>query len=162
MLFTGCAPTWHKPSAHTEIPAVQEPQDDLNELMHYYNSLQDKSELELAWEYNYANSHYRESTDTRERLKLLMLLLLPNTNFQSIPTALDLLENSPQPAELSSSLAAFENILTLLLKQQESANIQVQNLSAKLRATEAEVKILQNKIDAIKNIEKNLMRRNAP
>lgn len=161
MLLAGCAHSLLKPPVEPEIPVTQAPQDDLNELMHYYSSLLNKSALELAWEYNYANNHYRESMDSQERLKFLILLLLPDTHFQNVQAALDILENPPQTVEFSPTLAAFENFLVLLLKKQQSASNQAEQLSVKLRATETQVKILQDRIDAIKNIEKNLLRRNA-
>jgi len=162
-LFTGCTLIGHKPPPdYTETQTTQHSQSDLDEVMRYYDSLRNKSEQELTEEYNYADNHYRESIDARQRLKFLILLLLPNTDFQNIRTALDLLENPPQQTETTPDMTAFKNLLTLLLKQQQTAGLQVQNLSAKLRATEAEVKTLQNKINAIKNIEKNLMRRNTP
>lgn len=160
MLLTGCAHNSPKPSAEPETQTSQAPQDDLNELMRYYSLLQNKSALELAWEYNYANNHYRESTDSQERLKFLILLLLPDTPFYNTQAALDLLANPLKPAGSSPNLTAFESILMLLLKQQQSANDKAKQLSIKLRATEAQVKILQDRINAIKNIEKNLLRRN--
>jgi hypothetical protein len=164
MLFAGCTHSLLKPPVEPEIPVAQAPQvplNDLNDLMHYYSSLLNKSALELAWEYNYANNHYRESMDSQERLKFLILLLLPDTHFRNVQAALDILENPPQTVEFSPNLAAFEKFLVLLLKEQQSASSQAEQLSVKLRATETQVKILQDRIDAIKNIEKNLLRRNA-
>lgn len=160
MLLAACTHTLLKPPIEPEIPVTQAPQDHLNDLMHYYSSLLNKSVLELAWEYNYANNHYRESTDAQERLKFMILLLLPDTRFQNLQAALDILENPPQTVEFLPTLAAFKNLLVLLLKKQQSASSQAEQLSAKLRATETQVKILQDRIDAIKNIEKNLLRRN--
>lgn len=161
MVITGCIHTpsqsEYEPAEQAGIPVVQ---DDLSELMHYYDSLQNKSRTELLEEYKYANSHYQESTDIRQRLKLLILLLLPNTSFQSNRVALDLMENLPEQTETTPDTTAFKNLLVLLLKRQRAANLQVQNLSEKLRAAEAEVKTLKSKIDAIKDIEKDLMRKN--
>lgn len=162
ILLAGCTHTPPKALAESEILANQQvPQDDLNELMHYYHLLQQKSDLELAWEYNYANSHYKNSTEIQEQYKFLMLLLLPNTQFRNVQSALDMLENLPEMIKPSSNLTAFREILLALLKEQQSATDQQQQLAAKLRATEIQVKALQEKINAIKDLEKNLMRRNA-
>ncbi|SFU73025.1 hypothetical protein SAMN05216339_10916 [Nitrosomonas eutropha] len=162
--LSGCMRTLvqpvHQPSEHTETRIIQEP-DDLGELMRYYSSLQDKSRSELIEEYQYANSHYRDSIDAHQRLKLLILLLLPDTGFQSTRAALDLMENPPEQIETTPATTAFKNLLVLLLKQQRAANFKIQNLSMKLRTTEAEVKTLQDKINAIKNIEKHFMRKSA-
>ena len=151
-----------EPSEQAEIRIIQESGSDLSELMHYYDSLQNKSRTELLEEYKYANSHYRESTDMQQRLKLLILLLLPNTSFQSNRVALNLVEDLPEQAETTPDTTAFKNLLVLLLKRQRAANLQIQNLSEKLRSAETEVKTLKNKINAIKIIEKDLMRNNTP
>lgn len=162
-VLSGCTPSITRPSLqspgrHTETRIIQEP-DDLAELMRYFSSLQDKSSAELLEEYQYANSHYRDSIDMRQRLKLLLLLLLPNTNFQSTRAALDLIENPPAEVETTPVTSAFKNLLVLLIKQQRAANLKIQNLSEKLRITESEVKVLRDKINAIKSIEKNLIRK---
>jgi len=162
MMLSGCMPSIvrapHQPPGHAETRIIQEP-DDLGELMRYFSTLQDKSGAELFEEYQYANSHYRDSIDIQQRLKLLLLLLLPDTGFQSTRTALDLMENPPDGIEATPVTDAFKNLLVLLLKQQRAANLKIQNLSERLRVTETEVKTLQDKINAIKNIEKNLMRK---
>lgn len=98
----------------------------------------------------------------QQRLKLLILLLLPNTSFQSNRVALNLVENLPEQTETTPDTTAFKNLLVLLLKRQRAANLQIQNLSEKLRSAETEVKTLKNKINAIKIIEKDLMRNNTP
>lgn len=166
VMLTGCMHTpvqpVDEPSEQAEIRIIQESGSDLSELMHYYDSLQNKSRVELWEEYKYANSHYRESTDMQQRLKLLILLLLPNTSFQSNRVALNLVEDLPEQAETTPDTTAFKNLLVLLLKRQRTANLQIQNLSEKLRSAETEVKTLKNKINAIKIIEKDLMRNNTP
>lgn len=161
-LLPGCMHTSVQP-AHSppdpEEPWLVRETDDLGELMHYYSSLQDKSGSELIEEYQYANIHYRDSADLQQRLKLLLLLLLPNTGFQSTHAALDLMKNTPEQIETTPATTAFRDLLISLLKQQRAANLKIRNLTEKVRTTEAEVKILQNKINAIKDIEKNFMRK---
>jgi len=56
----------------------------------------------------------------------------------------------------------FKDLLVMLLKRQRAANVQIENLSEKLRSTEAEAGMLKSKIDAIKHIEKQLMRKITP
>lgn len=151
-----------EPAKKTEIQIIQAPEDDLHELMRYYDSLQNKTKAELLQEYKYASSHYRESTDLQQRLKLLLLLLLPNTSFQSDRAALNLVENASEQLEATPAMMSFRNLLVMLLKRQRAAKVQIENLSGKLQSTEAEVMTLRNKINAIKNIERQLMRKNTP
>lgn len=151
-----------EPVEKEEIQFIQAPEDDLVELMRYFDALQGKTKAEILEEYNYANSHYRESANLLQRLKLVLLLLLPDTGFQSNRVALGLMENLPAQFESTAATITFKDLLVMLLKRQRAANVQIENLSEKLRSTEAEVEMLKSKIDAIKHIEKQLMRKITP
>lgn len=161
--LVGCAQIANQPgmpliNESAQIKILQEP-DNLGELMRYYSWLQTQSNEVLTEEYQYANNHYRDSIDIQQRFKLAILLLLPNTEFYDIHGALDLIENLPNQNKITPATIGFKDILVLLLEQQQTANIKIRYLSAKLRTTEVEVKTLQEKIEAIKNIEKNMMRK---
>ncbi|MCC6917390.1 MAG: hypothetical protein IT527_08815 [Nitrosomonas sp.] len=163
-VLAGCV---HPPAQPVQVPVreeihiIRESENSLSELMHYYDSLQGMSKAALLKEYKYANSHYRESTDIQQRLKLLLLLTLPNTGFQTTQGALKLMETLPEQVEPSApDTIAFKKLLVTLLKQQRAAKVQIENLTEKLHSSEAEIKTLKSKINAIKNIEKHLMRKN--
>jgi len=86
---------------------------------------------------------------------------LPNTGFQTTQGALKLMETLPEQVEPSApDTIAFKKLLVTLLKQQRAAKVQIENLTEKLHSSEAEIKTLKSKINAIKNIEKHLMRKN--
>ena len=164
MVLTGCV---HSPTQLVEIPVqeeihiIREPDGGLIELMRYYDSLRAMPRTVLLEEYKYANSHYRESADIQQRLKLLILLTLPNTSFQNTHSALRLMETLPEQAEAPTpDTVAFKNLLVTLLKQQRAAKVKIESLTEKLHSTEAEIKILKSKINAIKDVEKYLMRKN--
>lgn len=165
IILTGCV---HPPAqpvqtrVEEKIHIIREPESGLSELMRYYDSLRAMSKEALLEEYKYANSHYRESADIQQRLKLLLLLTLPNTGFQTMQGALKLMETLPEQTETPApDTIAFKNLLVALLRQQRTAKIQIENLTEKLHSSEAEIKILKSKINAIKDIEKHLMRKNA-
>ncbi|MDT8363385.1 MAG: HAMP domain-containing sensor histidine kinase [Nitrosomonas sp.] len=141
-------------------PVIIESPSHLRELMSYFTYLQNKTAPELALEYDYALSHYRNSTDSQERFKFLILLLQVDTKYFDTITAAKHLEQTKNNHMLSSDLLAFSNILDTLLQQQIAAKKEIQQLSTQLTASQAEIGVLQHKIDAIKNIERNLIRRN--
>jgi len=141
-------------------PVIIESPAHLQNLMDYFSRLQNKTALELAWEYNYASSHYRNSTEPREQLMFLMLLLQANTKYFNTKVAAEQLEQTKNSHILSPDLLAFSTILDNLLQQQIATKKEVQQLSTQLNASRTEINLLKQRIDAIKNIERNLIRRN--
>lgn len=141
-------------------PVVMESAAHLQDLMDYFSQLQNKNALELAWEYNYASNHYRDSAEFLEQFMFLMLLLQADTKYFNTKVAAEQLEKIKNNHILSPDLLAFSNILDVLLQQQIAAKKEVQKLSAQLNASRAEINLLTQRIDAIKNIERNLIRRN--
>lgn len=162
VLLAGCTHMHKPPDALEAMQMVQKtPESELDELMRYYDSLSDRSEAELNLEYDHTETQYREKPNIQHRLRLLILLLLPDTDFQDTKAVLALLEAPASSMDVALEIVAFENLLKQLLEQQKNSEQKIQNLSSKLRAAGAEVKTLRDKIDAIKNIEKNLMRKNS-
>ena len=159
ILFSGCSLLEPKiqPVAAPEI--IKSPAH-LQDLMDYFARLQNKTALELAWEYNYASSHYRNSAEPYEQLKFLMLLLQADTQYFDTRAAAEQLEQIKNNHVLSPDLLAFSNILDVLLQQQIAAKKEVRQLSMQLDNSRAEINLLKHRIDAIKNIERNLIRRN--
>lgn len=161
MLLAGCSLMGFKTQIAEPVPSVvTESSSKLNELMVYFARLQLKTELELEWEYTYASIHYPDSSDPRERFKFLMLLLQANTKYFNIKAAAEHLEQIKNSHVLSSDLLAFSDILGALLQQQIDANKEIQKLTNQLNAGREQIIILQRRIDAIKSIERNLIRRN--
>lgn len=142
------------------VTEIIEPSVQLRDLMDYFSRLQNKTALELAWEYNYANSHYRSSDDPLEQLMFLMLLLQADTKYFDVRMAAKQLEQTKSSHELSPDLLAFSNILDTLLQQQITAKREIQQLSMQLNASRTEINLLKQRIEAIKNLERNLIRRN--
>lgn len=145
------------PMIYTEKSAPYIP-SDIENLMRYYQALQDKKPFELHWEYTYAKHHYRNDNNAENRLKYILLISLLNTHFKDPSSALNLLSNWPEDIKLSSNLNSFRKILITLLKDRQSARYNNQNLLQQLKTSEEKIKVLQNKIDAIKSMERQLFR----
>lgn len=149
-----------EPKIQSSAPEIIESPAHLQDLMSYFSRLQNKTALELAWEYNYASSHYRDSTEPLEQLMFLMLLLQADTKYFNTKVAAVQLEQTKSNHELPPDLLAFSTILDTLLRQQIAARKEAQQLSMQLNASRTEINLLKQRIDAIKNIERNLIRRN--
>jgi phage shock protein A len=87
---------------------------------------------------------------------------MPNTAYTDIKGALDLLKNWPQEALLSPNLISFRKLLIMLLTEQQTVRTRARNLSQQLKTSEEQVKTLQKRIDAIKNMERTPFRRINP
>ncbi len=163
--IAGCA---LRPAQKTEMPVIYTEQtasallSDIENLMRYYQMLQDKKPFELQWEYAYAKHHYRNDKNAENRFKYILLVILPNTHFRDTSLALNLLTNWPEDIPLSPNLTSFRKILTTSLKDLRSAKYNNQNLLQKLKASEERIKALQDKIDAIKSMERQLFRGKIP
>lgn len=158
MSFSGCS--LMEPKIQSSVPKIIESPTHLQDLMSYFSRLQNKTALELAWEYNYASSYYRDSAEPLEQLMFLMLLLQADTKYFDTEAAAVQLEQTKNGHELPPDLLAFSNILDALLQQKIAARKEVQQLSMQLNASRTEINLLKQRIDAIKNIERNLIRRN--
>ena len=145
------------PLVYTEKPAPYIP-SDIENLMRYYQALLDKKPFELHWEYTYAKHYYRNANNAENRFKYILLIGLLNTHFKDTSSALNLLSNWPEDIKLSSNLNSFRKILITLLKDRQSAKYNNQNLLQQLKTSEEKIKVLQNKIDAIKSMERQLFR----
>ncbi len=156
------------PVQKAEIPVIYteqtapSPPSDIENLMRYYQALQDKKPFELQWEFTYAKHHYRNDKNAENRFKYILLVTLPNTNFRDTSLALNLLTNWPEDIPLSPNLISFRKILMTSLKDRQSAKYNNQSLLQKLKASEGKIKALQDKIDAIKSMERQLFRGKIP
>ncbi|MCO6426533.1 dihydrolipoamide acyltransferase [Nitrosomonas communis] len=166
-ILGGCAApsAQQSPVIFTEQPHQQHGSygyNSLDELMLYFDLLQKKNAAQLTQEYNDVKNRFKNDIEAENRLKYILLISLPNTAFTNVQAALDLLNNWPQDITLPPNLASFKKLLILLLTEQQTAKTHTKNLLQKLKATEEHAQILQNRIDAIKSIEKSPIRRITP
>jgi hypothetical protein len=162
VLIAGCSlmePKMQSVKAPVPVPEITEVPAHMQDMMDYVSRLQNKTALEFAWEYNYASTYYRNSTEPAEQFMFLMLLLQADTKYFDTRVAANQLQQIKSSHALPSDLRAFSDILDVLLRQQIAAKKEVQQLSMQLNASRAEIGLLKQKINAIKNIERNLIRR---
>lgn len=134
-----------------------------NQAMRYYTCLGTLADADINKEYQATNRSFATTGSDSDRLRLAMLLSLPDTGFRSIATALDLLQHLPAgTSSTPSELQDIAGMLTRLLAQQLRADMTVDDLTRALAAEKAHAEFLQGKIDAVKDLEINLIHRDQP
>ena len=131
------------------------------EIMRNYDTLSKQPATEIAKAYSKALQDFSATRSDSNRLRLAMLLALPDTPFHDTSTALNLLNDWPQSeTDSPSALRGFARLLSVLLIQQQQSNNALNEMAQKNKEVQKRADALQDKIDAVKNMEKNLMNRN--
>ena len=131
----------------------------MEDMMQYYDSLRRQPPAELARVYDKVKQNFVQNKSDANRTRLVLLLILPNTSFRDITSALYLLNEWPRDAKPITGLQSFRNLLMALLAEQQRLTHNMDELSLKLKEEQKRVEILQKQIEAIKSMEKNLILR---
>jgi hypothetical protein len=129
-------------------------------LLKYYEDVRKLSPAEAAKRYERASQAFVHNKSPYARLQLVMLLSLPNTGFHDDEAALGLLREGEKEQKASSpELHRFSMLLAAMLTTQKQLGASVEEASAKLKEEQNRADDLQNKLNAIKTMEKNLIQR---
>jgi hypothetical protein len=134
----------------------------LEVLMQYYDNIRKMPVTELVKEHDRAKQNLILSRSYSARAELALLLILPNTSFRDTSAALNLLNEWPKDAQLSTSMRSFKHLLSVLLAEHQRINSSLNELSQKLKEEQKYSEILKSQIDNIKSMEKNLILRDKP
>ena len=119
---------------------------ELERLLDYFRTLRRLSAPELAREYENARGTFLRSRSDYDRVRLVLLMSLPNTPFNDESRALELLEPMLRgPGSMLQSLAVLVHVMV-----QEQRRLE-QNMGK-----------LQEKLDALKSLERKLLEREKP
>jgi hypothetical protein len=129
----------------------------MDDMMQYYDSLRRQSPPELAKIHERVKQNFGQNKSDANRLRLVLLLTLPNTSFRDIPAALHLLNEWPRDPKQANNLQSFRNLLAALLADQQRLSNNLDEASQKLKEEQKRADTLQHQIDAIKSMEKNLI-----
>jgi hypothetical protein len=136
---------------------------NVNEAVLYYTCVASLSAPALVTEYNATRESYTKTASDSDRIRLAMLLSLPDTPFHSTAETLKLLQDPPaNPASPPQALHNLARMLSLLFTEQQRNNNTVDDLAKALAAEKAHSEFLQGKIDAVKNLEINMIHRDQP
>lgn len=131
----------------------------MDDMMEFYDAVRQQSPAELGRIYDKVKQNFVQNKSGSNRTRLVLLLILPNTSFRDVTSALYLLNEWPRDSESMTNLQSFRNLLAGLLAEQQRLNHNVEELSQKLKDEQKRAETLQKQIDAIKNMEKNLILR---
>ncbi len=132
----------------------------LDALMQYYDFLRKQPPAALVQEYKNAVQEFAQTESDSSRVRMAILLVLPNTSFHDVPAALHLLDNWPEDPKIApSALDGFARLFSVMLTQQQQQTSAISDLAQKLKDAKKRGDTLQDKIDAIKTMEKNLIDR---
>lgn len=130
------------------------------ELMVYYDSLRKLPVSELVKEYDKARLSLTQSRTDVNRIRVAMLLAMPSMPFHDLAAASGLLnEVSKETKAPSPGLRGLVSLMAMLISEQQRANNNADDLSQKLKDEQKRADTLQTQVDGIKNMEKNLIRR---
>ncbi|MDQ3186727.1 MAG: dihydrolipoamide acyltransferase [Pseudomonadota bacterium] len=131
----------------------------MEDILQYYDALRKQPTGELGRVYDKVKQNFVQNKSDANRARLVLLLILPNTPFRDLTSALYLLNEWPRDAKPTTGLQSFRNLLAALLAEQQRLNQGIDDLSQKLKEEQKRVETLQNQIEAIKSMEKNLILR---
>ncbi|HQT25390.1 MAG TPA: hypothetical protein PLK99_02180 [Burkholderiales bacterium] len=126
---------------------------DIDSLMQYYDKLTILQAEKLVEEKKTVADEYSRTGSDPSRIRLAMLLWLPETPFRDTKTALDLLDKGFTDKGVDSFAKLFK---TMIAEQQTAENAQ-QDLEQMLEKEKKHSAALQNKIDAVKKMEKTFL-----
>ena len=116
---------------------------ETDSLISYFAQLRKLQGSELAREHDAARQAYGRARSEYNGMRLAMVVALPNTSFADDPRALDLLDPIARNSE--SRLAGLASLLVAQIQER--------------RRLDANTQALQQKLDALKSLERSLIDR---
>ncbi|PZP64506.1 MAG: hypothetical protein DI596_01815 [Azospira oryzae] len=159
-LAAGCAvpPGGEQPSP--AFPAVMRPLSDVEALLDYYERLTNLQGPELAKEHERARQAYAKTRSDYHRLQLALYGALPNAGAEEQMQSLNLLEPLVKSSEhRNADLRRLALLLHGLIQEQRRLGESLNAASQKAKEEQKRADNLQQKLDALKSIEKNLIER---
>jgi hypothetical protein len=166
-LLTACSATRENSATpENSVPVVASPvlpdvpvTGQMDDIMQYYESLRKQPPADLGRVYDKVKQNFTQNKSDANRARLVLLLILPNSSFRDLNSAINLLNEWPRDTKIATSLQSFRNLLASLLVEQQRVNHGMEELSQKLKDEQKRVETLQSQIEAIKSMEKNLILR---
>jgi hypothetical protein len=140
VLAAGCA---EQPPADKTAPGIARPVSDTDTLMGYYQGLKSLSAPDLAREHETARQALARARTDYNRVRYAMVLALPNAAFTDETRALETLE--PVVKNTGGSLQPLAALLSSQLQER--------------KRLDANAQALQQKLDALRSLERRMIER---
>jgi cellulose biosynthesis protein BcsQ len=133
---------------------------EAGELLAYNQRIRSLSPEELNSEYAIATQALTRQKSDANRLRIVLLLTQPNASFRDDTRAAALIDEvlANRPAE-NSAMKALAQLLGAMVNERRRQEDRYQKLNQKLGDEEKRADALQQKLEALKTIEKNLINR---
>jgi len=137
-------------SGSTAVTRSRRPLDDLDSLLRYFQQIKKLSSPDLVKAHEEARRSYTAKPSEYNRMRLAMLLSLPNTSFRNEAHALELLD--PTIRNHTEGLYGLAFLLTSYIQERRKLDGNIQSL-------QQNVQDLQHKLDALKSLERSMSQR---
>jgi hypothetical protein len=134
-------------------------EDELLQIMHYSRIMQSYPRARLKDEFKRAATALADNPDTANQLRMAILLSIPNTSFKNEKRAMQMLSRIVNDGKQSSKLQEYAYLLLDTLQQRGEVMQINKELSEELQAERQKRVQLQQKLDALKSIEKSISQR---
>lgn len=162
-LVGGCdslPPRQDGPGKAPAIPGVTRPLSDVEALLQYYEAIYGLSAGDLSREREWARQVYARSSTDYNRLQLALHGTLPEANTDEQAQTLMLVEPLlREPRGQNSGLRRFAMLIKAMIIENRKIADQLYQANQKTKEEQRRSEDLQQKLNAIKSIEKSLIQR---
>ena len=158
--LAGCGALRSIETAGTEPwvnPDTLRPASDSESLLLYFQHIKKLSGTELGKEHDNARQAYTKTHSEFNRVRLAMVLCLPNTSFSDDSRALELLD--PMVKNHQASLYSLAFLLSTYIQERKKLDGSVYRLQQNVQGLQQNVQGLQQKLDALRLLERSLVER---
>jgi hypothetical protein len=139
------------------IDVVPDPASELERLLDYFQRIRNLSGAQLAQEHHNARFAFARTGSDFDRVRLAMVLSLPNTGFNDESRTLDLLE--PMVKSRNSTLNGLASLMSAYLQEQRRLGQSVQGMQQNMESMQQNMQSMQQKLDALRSMERSLIER---
>lgn len=148
------------PGKTPAIPGVTRPLSDVEALLQYYEAIYGLSASDLSREREWARQVYARSTTDYNRLQLALHGTLPDAGNDGQAQTLALIEPLlREPRGQTSGLRRFAMLIKAMIIENRKIADQWQQATQKAKEEQRRSEDLQQKLNALKSIEKSLIQR---
>ena len=143
----------------TPQPRIIRIESDVEKLVQYFEQIKGYAAPQLSQEYERVRQGYMSEKSDFLRLKLVLFAILPSASAAEHARGLGLIEPLLKDTTESSPTRSFAQLLYAVLSEQKKLEEGVQGLNLKLKEGQRREQALQEKLDALKEMETTLMER---
>lgn len=149
---------------HPSVPearqaAVPVPASEVDGVLRYYHRVLALKGAELSREYERARQNFEQAPSEAHRLQLAILLSLPGAAFRDDSAAIGLLQPLVKEGPEESTLKPLAQLMQNYMLELRRTDDALQTQSAKLRDEQRRAEALQQKLEALLQMEMNMIER---